>query len=98
MAKERPDRVSDGTVAALGKLSSAFETVESARGMLYQFHRMSGSADLSLQEAVQDLRDAGHGDLANEISECLVGRDVIPGSWTARGRLGDVPVPARTWW
>ena len=67
---------------AVGKLSAAFEVVENARGFLYGFHRMSGEADLALQEAVAALRSAGHGELADEIEQVLVGRDVVPGFWT----------------
>jgi hypothetical protein len=81
-AKQRPAGMSDATVTALGKLSEALEVIENARGLLYQFHRMSGTADLALQEAVDQLRDAGHRDLAAEIDECLIGRDVLPGLWT----------------
>ena len=43
---------------------------------------MSGQADLALQEAVQALRTAGRSDLAQEIQDVLIGRDVIPGMWT----------------
>jgi hypothetical protein len=35
-----------------------------------------------LKEAVSRLRDAGHADLAGDIEHVLVGRDVIPGSWS----------------
>lgn len=82
VTKQRPDGLDDATVAALGKLSKALETIENARGLLYQFHRMSGTADLTLQEAVDELRDAGRRELADEIEACLVGRDVLPGMWT----------------
>jgi len=82
VAKQRPDGLDDATVEALGKLSEALEVIEVARGLLYQFHRMSGTADLTLQDAVAGLRKAGHGDLADEIDEVLVGRDVLPGLWT----------------
>ena len=82
VAKQRPEGMSDATVAALGKLSEALEVVENARGLLYQFHRMSGTADLTLQEAVDQLRADGQTELAAEIEECLIGRDVIPGHWT----------------
>lgn len=82
IAKKRPDGLSDETVAALGKLSEALEVIENARGLLYQFHRMSGTADLTLQEAVDQLHAAGHPELAAEIDECLIGRDVVPGLWT----------------
>jgi hypothetical protein len=74
--------VSDATVAALGKLSEALEVVEQARGMLYGFHRLTGKADLTLGEAVDALRDAGHPQIADEIERTLVGRNVIEGRWT----------------
>ena len=60
VAHRRPDGMSDDTVAALGKLSEALEVVEHARGALFEFHRLSGMADLSLQQAVGELRAAGH--------------------------------------
>lgn len=78
----RPDGVSDATVDALAKLSAALETAEDARGHLYAFHRLSGRADLDLQESVQALRDAGHDHAADIVTEVLVGRDVVPGMWT----------------
>jgi hypothetical protein len=77
-----PNGVGDETVAALGELSAAFEVVEEARGHLYAFHRRSGKADLALQEALDHLRQAGHRELADEIDQVLVGRDVVPGMWT----------------
>jgi hypothetical protein len=70
------------TVEALGKISEALETVERARGHLYSFHQLSGSADAQLQEGVQKLRDAGHDELAEEIAAGLVGRNVLPDRWT----------------
>lgn len=82
VAKARGPHMDDETVEALGGLSEALEVVENARGHLYEFHRMSGMADLTLQKAVRQLRSAGHGDLADEIDEVLVGRDVVPGLWT----------------
>jgi hypothetical protein len=74
--------MADDTVAALGKVSEALEVVEQARGLLYNFHRLSGTADLTLQDGVADLRAAGHPEVADEIERVLVGRDVIPGRWT----------------
>ena len=47
-----PDGVDDATVEALGKLSEALETCERARGHLYSFHQLTGSADIELGEAV----------------------------------------------
>ena len=78
----RPPGVDDDTVTALGKLSESLEVVENARGALYAFHRMSGQADLALQDAVKQLRAAGQDGLADEIEDVLVGRDVVPGMWT----------------
>jgi hypothetical protein len=80
--RARVDGLDDATVAALGKLSQAVEVIENARGLLYQFHRMSGTADLTLQEAIEDFRKAGHEDVADTLDEVLVGRDVLPGLWT----------------
>lgn len=82
VAHPRPAGAGDATVDAVGTLSAAFEVVENARGLLYGFHRMSGEADLALQDAVAALRAAGHGDLADEIDQVLVGRDVVPDFWT----------------
>lgn len=78
----RPDELSDDTVKALGKLSEALEMVEEARGLLYGFHRLTGSADLALGEAVDLLVQAGHSDLADTIVEDLLGRNVLQGRWT----------------
>lgn len=78
----RPEGVTDAEVDAAGKVSAALEVIENARGMLYAFHRMSGEADLALQDALAAVREAGHPDLADEVDEILVGRDVIPGRWT----------------
>ena len=78
----RPDGVDDATVAAVGKLGEAVEWVERARGRLYDFHQMSGHADLLLGEAADALARAGHDDLANRIRTDVVGRNVIEGRWT----------------
>jgi hypothetical protein len=79
--RSRPD-LDDATVTALGKLSEALETVEQARGLLYGFHQLTGKADLLLQDAVQQFRDAGHGQLADDLDRDLVGRNVIADRWT----------------
>ena len=81
-AHTRPAGTSDATVAALGKLSEALEVVEDARGQLYDFHRKCGMADLALGEAVEMLRDAGHGELADRIDTDLVGRNILAGRWS----------------
>ena len=78
----RPDGVDDATIAALGKLSEALEVVEHARGLLYGFHRLTGKADLALGEAVDLLREAGHGEHADALERDLVGRNVVEGRWT----------------
>jgi hypothetical protein len=70
------------TVEAVGKITEALETTERARGHLYSFHQLTGSADLQLGEGVALLREAGHTELADRIEHDLVGRNVIDGRWT----------------
>src|SRR4029453_3348297 len=70
------------TVEALGKISKGLEAADRARGHLYSFHQLSGQADLTLQEGVAKLREAGHVELAEEIDAGLVGRNVLPDRWT----------------
>ena len=81
-AHSRPAGTSDATVEAVGKLSEAFECIEEARGSLFAFHRNLGRADLTLGEAVDQLRAAGHEDMADEIEKDLLGRNVLAGRWT----------------
>jgi hypothetical protein len=81
-ARARPDGMTDAEVEALGTLSEALEVVEYARGLLYEFHRRSGTADKVLQQATEQLRSAGHPALAAELDDVLVGRNVLPGRWT----------------
>jgi hypothetical protein len=78
----RPPGLDDVTVAALGKLSEALETVERVRGHLYSVHQLTGHADLMLDEAVDLLRRGGHHDLAEAVRDELIGRNVIEGRWT----------------
>ena len=79
--RSRPD-LDDTTVEGLGKLSEALETVDQARGLLYGFHQLTGKADLLLQDAVDLLRSAGHGTLADALDRDLVGRNVVADRWT----------------
>jgi hypothetical protein len=78
----RPDGASDAVVAAAGKLSEALERVERARGALYEFHQLIGGADATLDAAVDGLREAGRPELAERISDELIGLNVIAGRWT----------------
>ncbi|WP_221356439.1 hypothetical protein [Streptomyces beigongshangae] len=78
----RPRGVSDETVEALGSLSKALETTERARGHLYSFHQLTGTADLELDRAVELLRKAGHAEYADRVESEVLGRNVIPGHWT----------------
>ncbi len=77
-----PEGVTTATVEAVGKLTEALETVERARGHLYSFHQLTGSADLKLDEAAALLREAGHDELAEAVTGRLIGRNVITGRWT----------------
>lgn len=81
-AHRRPEGVSDKTVEALGALSKALETTERARGHLYAFHQLTGTADLTLDDAVRLLREAGHREQADLVEREVLGRNVIPGHWT----------------
>ncbi|GAA1116932.1 hypothetical protein GCM10009670_02180 [Citricoccus alkalitolerans] len=56
--------------------------MEHARGLLYGFHRLTGTADLALDEAVSLLRTAGHADVAQRVEQDIIGRNVIHGRWT----------------
>jgi hypothetical protein len=76
---EKPDAA---TVEAVGKVTEALETIERARGHLYSFHQLTGSADLALGEAAEQLEKAGHEEWARRISEELIGRNVLPDRWT----------------
>ncbi len=78
----RPTGVESETVEAVGKITEALETVERARGHLYDFHQLTGSADLTLGQGVEKLRQAGHSDLADRIETELIGMNVLPGRWT----------------
>lgn len=72
----------DETIWALGKLSAALETTERARGHLYSFHQLTGTADFMLDEAIALLREAGHYEHADRVQRELLGRNVLPGRWT----------------
>ncbi|MBD8869357.1 hypothetical protein [Nocardioides donggukensis] len=77
-----PDGVDRATVEAVGRLTEGLETIERARGHLYSFHQLTGAADFQIGDAAEQLRAAGHGDLADRIERELVGRNVIEGRWT----------------
>ena len=78
----RPEGVSDETVEALGKLSAALDHVEDARGHLYAFHRLMGSAESTLEEATELVRAAGHDDLADALDRDALGANPLPGMWS----------------
>ncbi|MFR9794889.1 hypothetical protein ACL02U_03150 [Streptomyces sp. MS06] len=75
-------QVDAATVAALGALSKARETTERARGHLYSFHQLTGTADRELDRAVELLRRAGHPGWADRVATEILGRNVIPDHWT----------------
>ncbi len=78
----RPDGVDDETVEALGKLSAAMDHVEDARGHLFAFHRLMGSAESTLEEATDLMRGAGHVDLADALDQDVLGANPLPGMWS----------------
>ncbi len=78
----RPEGVTDETVEALGKLSAALDHVEDARGHLYAFHRLMGSAESTLEEAEALIREAGHAGFADAVDRDLLGQNPLPGMWS----------------
>ena len=78
----RPAGVTDATVEALGKLSAALDHVEDARGHLYAFHRLCGSAETTMEEATELIRAAGHDDIADALDAGVLGRNPLPGMWS----------------
>jgi hypothetical protein len=78
----RPDGATDAQVAASGLMTEALECLDRARGHLYSFHQLMGHTDLKLDEVVDQLRQAGENDEADRIQKDLIGRNVLPGSWT----------------
>ena len=79
---QRPDGASDELVAAVGKLSEAFEWVERVRGRLFDFHQMMGRADFLFEDAADALDAAGEHEHARVVREEVVGRNVLRGRWT----------------
>jgi hypothetical protein len=79
---ERPAGASDADVDAAGKMTEALEKLERARGHLYAFHQLVGSADELLDDVVAALETGGHPDLATSVRADLIGRNVLPGRWT----------------
>jgi hypothetical protein len=79
---EAPAGVDEATVVAVGKVTAALEVADHARGMLYAFHRLIGRADNELADALDQLEDAGHAELADAVRAELTGRNVIEGRWT----------------
>jgi hypothetical protein len=77
-----PEGIDEPTVEAVGRLTEALETVERARGALYDFHQLTGEADYKIGDAADLLREAGHDELADLVQREIVGRNVIRGRWT----------------
>jgi len=77
-----PAGVDKATVEAVGLVTEALEATERARGHLYSFHQLTGSADCKLGVAIDRLRAAGHAEVADEIEREILGRNVLPDRWT----------------
>lgn len=78
----RPQGADDPAVAAAGKVSEAYEWIVRARGRLYDFHQLMGRADALLGEGIDGLRDAGHPELADDLTRSWLGRNALPDRWT----------------
>lgn len=77
-----PDGVTDATVAAVGRLTEALETLDRARGHLYSLHELVGAVDRGVREAISEPRHAGRDEQADRLDTELVGRNVMSGRWT----------------
>jgi hypothetical protein len=78
----RPADATDADVEAAGAMSEALETLERARGHLYAFHQLIGSADLKLDEVLDALAASSRPELAGPLRDELLGRNVLAGRWT----------------
>lgn len=76
------DDLDPAVTEAVGRASEALEYVERARGHLYSLHQLIGRADFLFEEAAGLFRDAGHPDVADRMTEEVVGRNVLDGRWT----------------
>lgn len=81
-AHRRPDGTDDATVEAVGTLSEAMEYVDRVKGRLLDLHQLMGRADILFGEAADQLRHAGHTEMADLVDRELVGRNLLPGMWT----------------
>jgi hypothetical protein len=72
----------DPKIAAAGAMTEALETLERARGHLYSFHQLIGSADCKLDEVLEHLHTLGETELAESLKTELVGRNVLEDRWT----------------
>jgi hypothetical protein len=79
---QRPEGVNDETVEAVGAVTEALETMIRARGVLYEFHQLTGEGDHKVKKAIELLREAGHTDLADELETKIFGRNVNERRWT----------------
>src|SRR5688500_2993678 len=78
----RPAGLDDATVEAVGTVAVGLEVGDRARGHLYSFRQLMGHADLLLGKACDQLREAGHGAVADRLEDEVVGRNVLYGRWT----------------
>lgn len=81
-AHARPEGKTDAEIEAAGRMSEAFETIERARGALFEFHQLMGHSDFLFEDAADLVREAGHAELAERIEGELIGLNVLPGRWT----------------
>jgi len=70
------------SIETAGRMTEALETLERARGHLFSFHQLIGSADLALDDVLEGLRANGSAELADALERDLLGRNVLEGRWT----------------
>ena len=80
--ERRPAGADDATVEALGTLAAALDYVEMARGHLFSFHKLMASVDRKFGQGTEELRAAGHDDLADALNAEVLGLNPLPGMWS----------------
>ena len=69
------------TREALAEMSEAWQAIEAARRLAYEYHRHAGSGDAHLVRAVGLLRRDAHHDLADAICHRLIGQGLAEDRW-----------------
>lgn len=70
------------TSDVVGMLDEYADVLVRARGRLYDFHQLVGTADALLSKVAEGMDTTGEEDLAARVRRRLLGRNVVPGMWS----------------